>query len=123
MYTDLESADLKALKTRLDDEYAHIKARGLALNMARGKPAADQLDLSMPLLTTVTGIDDCFSEDGTDCRNYGVLDGIPEAKRLMAVMLDDEPENVIVGGASYVQRCFPLCCARRPWLYALGQAG
>lgn len=100
MYTDLESADLKALKTRLDDEYAHIKARGLALNMARGKPAADQLDLSMPLLTTVTGIDDCFSEDGTDCRNYGVLDGIPEAKRLMAGMLDDKPENVIVGGAS-----------------------
>ena len=100
MYTDLESADLKALKTRLDDEYAHIKARGLALNMARGKPAVDQLDLSMPLLTTVTGIDDCFSEDGTDCRNYGVLDGIPEAKRLMAGMLDDKPENVIVGGAS-----------------------
>ena len=100
MYTDLESADLKALKTRLDDEYAHIKARGLALNMARGKPAADQLDLSMSLLTTVTGIDDCFSEDGTDCRNYGVLDGIPEAKRLMAAMLDDKPENVIVGGAS-----------------------
>ena len=100
MYTDLESADLKALKTRLDDEYAHIKARGLALNMARGKPAADQPDLSMPLLTTVTGIDDCFSEDGTDCRNYGVLDGIPEAKRLMAGMLDDKPENVIVGGAS-----------------------
>ena len=100
MYTDLESADLKALKTRLDDEYEHIKARGLALNMARGKPAADQLDLSMPLLTTVTGVNDCFSEDGTDCRNYGVLDGIPEAKRLMAAMLDDKPENVIVGGAS-----------------------
>ncbi len=106
MFTDLESADLKALKARLDDEYAHIKARGLALNMARGKPAADQLDLSMPLLTTVTGIDDCFSEDGTDCRNYGVLDGIPEAKRLMATMLDDKPENVIVGGASSLTLMF-----------------
>lgn len=68
--------------------------------MARGKPGSDQLDLSMPLLTAVTTAEDCRAEDGTDCRNYGVLDGLPEAKRFMAAMLDDEPENVIVGGNS-----------------------
>ena len=68
--------------------------------MARGKPSAEQLDLSMPLLEALTSYEDCISEDGTDCRNYGVLDGLPEAKRLMACMLDDEPENVIVFGNS-----------------------
>ena len=100
MYTDLTPDELKAVKTQLENEYAEIKARGLSLNMARGKPAADQLDLSMPLLSTVTTAADCIASDGTDCRNYGVLTGLPEAKRLMAAMLDDAPENVIVGGAS-----------------------
>lgn len=100
MYTDLTPDELKAVKTQLENEYAEIKARGLSLNMARGKPAADQLDLSMPLLSAVTTAADCIASDGTDCRNYGVLTGLPEAKQLMAAMLDDAPENVIVGGAS-----------------------
>lgn len=99
-YAEWETNDLKALKAQLDEEYATIKAKGLSLNMARGKPGADQLDLSMPLLTTVTTVEDCKAEDGTDCRNYGVLDGLPEAKRFMAAMLDDEPDNIIVGGNS-----------------------
>ena len=75
-----------------------FKAKGLALNMARGKPSRAQLDLSMPMLTCIVDVDDCTAEDGTDCRNYGVLDGIPEAKRLMAVMLDDDAEHVVVFG-------------------------
>ena len=92
--------ELETLKHGLEREYAEIQAKGLSLNMARGKPGSDQLDLSMPLLTAVTTAEDCRAEDGTDCRNYGVLDGLPEAKRFMAAMLDDEPENVIVGGNS-----------------------
>lgn len=97
-YVELGNDELAALKDRLEREHAEIKARGLSLNMARGKPAKAQLDLSMPLLETITTLEDCVSTDGTDCRNYGVVDGLPEAKALMASMLDDDPENVIVCG-------------------------
>lgn len=99
-YADLSHTELSALKAQLDEEYAAIKARGLSLNMARGKPGADQLSLSTPMLSLVTTDADCVAEDGTDLRNYGVLDGLPEAKRLMATMLDDDPANVLVGGNS-----------------------
>lgn len=99
-FADMTCEKRGALLAELREEYASYKARGLALNMARGKPAAEQLDLSMPMLTTIVGPDDFYAEDGTDCRNYGVLDGIPEAKRLMAGLLDDEPDNVIVLGNS-----------------------
>lgn len=99
-FASMTKAEQDELLAQLETEYASFKARGLKLNMARGKPSAEQLDLSMPLLSAVTCFEDCLSEDGTDCRNYGVLDGLPEAKRLMASMLDDEPENVIVFGNS-----------------------
>lgn len=99
-FAEMSLDQRKDLLAALQDEYASFKARGLALNMARGKPAAEQLDLSMPLLSTVTTVEDCRAEDGTDCRNYGVLAGLPEAQRLMAVLLDDDPESVIVFGNS-----------------------
>lgn len=99
-FAEMSLDQRKDLLAALQDEYASFKARGLALNMARGKPAAEQLDLSMLLLSTVTTVEDCRAEDGTDCRNYGVLAGLPEAQRLMAVLLDDDPENVIVFGNS-----------------------
>ncbi len=92
--------ELKADLARAREEYAAFQAEGLALNMARGKPSAEQLDLSMPMLGMLASAEDCLGEDGTDCRNYGVLDGIPEAKRLMSCLLDDEPDNVIVFGNS-----------------------
>ena len=99
-FKDMTKAERESLLAQLENELASFKARDLKLNMARGKPSAEQLDLSMPLLEALTSYEDCISEDGTDCRNYGVLDGLPEAKRLMACMLDDEPENVIVFGNS-----------------------
>ncbi len=99
-YSELSEKDLLDLKASLDKEYAEHKAKGLSLNMARGKPAAAQLDLSMPMLDLVNAESSCVSESGTDLRNYGILDGIPECKRLMASMLDDDPENVIVFGNS-----------------------
>lgn len=99
-YSELSEKDLLDLKAALDKEYAEHKAKGLSLNMARGKPAAAQLDLSMPMLDLVNAESSCVSESGTDLRNYGILDGIPECKRLMASMLDDDPENVIVFGNS-----------------------
>ena len=99
-YAEMGPEELATLKKELERAYEEIKARGLALNMARGKPAQAQLDLSMPLLKAVASAEDCTSADGTDCRNYGVGFGLPEAKRLMAAMLDDEPDNVIVMGNS-----------------------
>lgn len=99
-YAKRSHQELESLKKALEEEYAAHKAKGLSLNMARGKPGADQLDLSMPMLDLVNGTSDCRSADGTDLRNYGVLDGIAECKKLMAVLLDDEPENVIVFGNS-----------------------
>lgn len=99
-YSELSEKELLDLKAALEKEYAEHKAKGLSLNMARGKPAAAQLDLSMPMLGLVSSESACTSENGTDLRNYGILDGIPECKRLMASMLDDEPENVIVFGNS-----------------------
>lgn len=98
--TTLAPDDLRSLKSQLEQEYAAFKAKGLSLNMARGKPSSEQLDLSMPLLDVLNSSSDLTTEDGIDCRNYGVSDGIPEAKRLMAAMLDDDPENVIVMGSS-----------------------
>ena len=69
--------------------------------MARGIPAPEQLDLSMEMLNTP--LTDTMSESGNDCRSYGVLDGIPEAKKLFAEILDVQPENIIVGGNSSLQ--------------------
>lgn len=79
--------------------------------------------MSLPLLSCISSAQDCIAEDGTDCRNYGVLDGLPEAKRLMATMLDDAPENVIVGGNSSltlmgnaVARCLDFgTLGSKPW--------
>ena len=99
-YAELAHEALESTRDALTREYESFKAKGLALNMARGKPSRAQLDLSMPMLACIVDVDDCTAEDGTDCRNYGVLGGIPEAKRLMAAMLDDDAEHVMVFGNS-----------------------
>ncbi len=119
MDTDRQREELDALRER----YAAFQAKGLALNMARGKPASAQLDLASEMLTILPDASACYAEDGTDCRNYGVLDGIPEAKRLMGCMLDDDPENVIVLGSSSLTamydamaRCVSFgCLGSEPW--------
>ena len=82
----------------MNKEYAEAKAKGLALDMSRGKPSAKQLDVSLGLLDTINSSSDLKALDGTDCRNYGVLDGIPEAKKLMADMMGTTPDHVIVYG-------------------------
>ncbi len=99
-FDEMTKEELTTLKSALTEEYATYCAQELSLNMARGKPGKDQLDLSMPMLDVLPSSTDCVAEDGTDLRNYGVVDGLPEAKALMASMLDDAPENVIVFGNS-----------------------
>ena len=97
-YNDMSKEELLDLKESLNKEYAEAKAKGLALDMSRGKPAAKQLDVSLGLLDTINSSSDLKALDGTDCRNYGVLDGIPEAKKLMADMMGTTPDHVIVYG-------------------------
>ena len=101
-YKDMTTADLTALKVELEDELSLHRTHDLSLNMARGKPSAAQLDLSTDMLTVLATPEDCFAESGLDCRNYGGLEGIDEARRLMAILLDDKVENVIVGGNSSI---------------------
>jgi DNA-binding transcriptional MocR family regulator len=85
--------------SRFEDGYNAFKARRLNLNLTRGKPSSAQLDLSSPLLG-LPGPDDCQAEDGTDCRNYGGLQGLPEARRLFSGLLGAPPEQVMVGNNS-----------------------
>ena len=99
-YCEMSREELLDLKKELDREFAEIKAEGLALDMSRGKPAPDQLDLSMKMMEVLAGDADLKCETGVDYRNYGVIDGIPEAKRLLGEMSEVEPENIIIYGNS-----------------------
>jgi DNA-binding transcriptional MocR family regulator len=101
LYEEMTKEQLAAEKAALETKYADYKAKGLKLDMSRGKPSPAQLDLSMDMLTMP--LNEFKAENGLDCRNYGALDGIPEAKALLAEMLDVAPENVIVGGSSSLQ--------------------
>lgn len=100
MYQTMDKDALESLHKELLAKYDAYKARGLKLDMSRGKPSAEQLDLSLPMLDCLTSTDDYKTENGTDVRNYGVPYGIPEAQRLFAEILDVEPDDVIVDGNS-----------------------
>lgn len=97
-YTQMSYEELVELKEKLNQEYEEAKAKGLKLDMSRGKPSPAQLDLSMPLLDELNSSSDLTAKGGIDCRNYGNLDGLPEAKELMAAMMDTKAENVVVFG-------------------------
>ena len=105
-YSDMSREELLALKAQLDKEYADIKAKGLALDMSRGKPSADQLNLSMGLMNVLSSDSDLKCETGVDCRNYGVIDGIPEAKRLLGEMSEVDPDHIIIYGNSSLNVMF-----------------
>ncbi|WP_350453972.1 aminotransferase class I/II-fold pyridoxal phosphate-dependent enzyme [Slackia heliotrinireducens] len=107
-YADLAHEELLALKAELEEAYGELKARNLKLNMARGKPGGEQLKLSLPMLDCVTSDGNLIASDGTDCCNYGVLDGIPEAKTFMAEMMDHDPANVCVFGNSSLNIMYDL---------------
>ena len=96
----MSKSELEAFLKETTEEYDGYKAKGLKLNMARGKPGADQLDLTEGMLTAVKSNADCYAEDGTDCRNYGIVDGLPEAKKLFAPMLGVSEDEIMVLGNS-----------------------
>ena len=107
----------------LEAEYAKIKEMGLNLDMSRGKPGTDQLDLAMPMLDVLNSKSVLKSENGLELRNYGGLDGIPEAKKLIAEMVGTKPENVIVYGNSSLNIMYDQIaraelfglCGNTPW--------
>lgn len=99
-YAEMSKAELEAELAEVRARYGEMAARGLKLNMARGKPSAAQLELSLPMLDVLDSEADLAAEDGTDCRNYGVLDGIPEAKKLFSDLLGIPTKNILVAGNS-----------------------
>ena len=99
-YADLTKEELMELKKSLKAEYKAMQAKDLKLDMSRGKPSQEQLDISMGLMDVLSSDADLMSENGSDCRNYGVLDGIPEAKELMGDMMEVPADNLIIYGNS-----------------------
>jgi DNA-binding transcriptional MocR family regulator len=98
----LPSNELSRCRDELKTRYETYRARGLKLDMTRGKPGSDQLALANDMLGNL-GPDDVKASDGTDIRNYGGLDGLPETKALFGSILDAPPAQVIIGGNSSLQ--------------------
>ena len=122
-YKELSIAELKELQGELNKEYEEAKAKGLKLNMARGLPSAEQLDMEADFFNTLSPESDFKSEAGIDCRNYGELVGIHEARELMADMMEISPEEVIVFGNSSLNVMYDTVarsmilgvCGATPW--------
>ena len=114
----------RAVLASLRAEYAAAQAKGLSLDLSRGKPGAEQLELLGEMLNTVNSETDCKSESGFDCRNYGLLEGIPEARTLFAELFDLKAENIFIGGNSSLNLMYDAvaramlygtCDSERPW--------
>lgn len=99
-YRERSTEELLQVKRDLEAKFEEAKAKGLKLNMSRGKPSTAQLEISRGLLDVINSTSDLNSVSGDDCCNYGLMDGIPEAKKLFAELLEVAPENVMVYGNS-----------------------
>ena len=123
LYSKMSSEELLQEKEALQKRYDDFKSQGLALDMSRGKPSPEQLDITMDMLDTVKFENAYKAENGFDCRNYGVLDGIEECKKIFADLLEVETKNVIVGGNAsltmmfdYIGQCMTHGAGEEPWL-------
>ena len=122
-YQEMTKEELLVEKTALEKQFEEIKALNLKLDMSRGKPSAEQLDISMDILDVLDSKSVIKSENGMDLRNYGILDGIPEAKRLMAEMMGCDEKNVIVYGNASLNIMYDQVnramvhgiCGNTPW--------
>lgn len=123
-YLNGDKAQLEKEYEAVLKEYEDEKGKGLNLNMARGKPGNEQLEISVHMLDIVNSASTCRSVDGTDCRNYGLLEGLPSCRRLFAQILEVEPEMVIIGGNSSLNMMFdaistmmtaPIVPGEKPW--------
>ena len=122
-YSDLSAAAWQAEYDKVSGAFEALKAKGLALNMARGKPGKAQLDLVSDILTVLTDPADC-KDGGVEARNYGELSGVPSAKKLFAEILGCKEENIFVGGNASLQLMYDtiskaythgMLHSERPW--------
>ncbi|MDE5590908.1 MAG: aminotransferase class I/II-fold pyridoxal phosphate-dependent enzyme [Acetatifactor sp.] len=97
-YRELSKEELLSLKDQLEKDFEVVKGKGLKLDMSRGKPSVAQLDMGMDIFDVLNSKSDMKSMNGVDVRNYGVLDGLDEAKQMMADIMGVSMKNVIVYG-------------------------
>ena len=122
-YKSMSKEELASLQISLREAYEDAKGKGLKLNMARGLPSAEQLDMEADFFNTLNPTVDFHSEAGIDCRNYGELTGIAEARKLMADMMEVSPEEIIVFGNSSLNIMYDTVarsmilgvCGSTPW--------
>ncbi len=123
-YLNAKREELEKEYALLSNEFENVKGLGLNLNMARGKPGKEQLDLSNGLLDVINSNSDFVGADGMDCRNYGVLEGIAECRKLFGDILGVGSKNVMVGGSSSLNMMFdtisclmtkPVAEGCKPW--------
>lgn len=122
-YKSMSKEELLTLKAELSAAYEDAKGKGLKLNMARGLPSAEQLDMEADFFNTLNPMSEFHSEAGVDCRNYGELIGITEARRLMGDMMGVSPDNVIIFGNSSLNIMYDTVarsmihgvCGSTPW--------
>ena len=107
-YKDRSKEELLQEKSQLEAQYKEFQGKGLKLDMSRGKPSAAQLDLSMGMMDVLDSFTDLKCEAGIDCRNYGVMDGIPEAKRLLGELIEVPADNIIIYGNSSLNVMFDV---------------
>lgn len=122
-YKDMTREQLLEEKAALEKQFAEVKAQNLKLDMSRGKPAKAQLELSNGMMDVLNSKSDMTCEAGVDCRNYGIMDGIPEARRLLADMSEVPEKNILIYGNSSLNVMFDTVsramtmgvCGHTPW--------
>ena len=107
-YKDLSKEELQVLQRELQEKFAKIKEEGISLDMSRGKPGADQLDLSLPMLDVLNSESTFKGVQGMDLRNYGILEGITEIRELFGELLEAPTDHVIVYGNSSLNVMYDL---------------
>ncbi len=115
-YMTCTAQELEQEYQRLRKQYEDEKGKGLSLNMARGKPGKAQLDLSLDMLDVLNSGSAFTGADQMDCRNYGILEGIEECRRLFGDILGVDYRNVMVGGSSSLNMMFDTisCMMTKP---------
>lgn len=108
----MSEKELSQVRADLQERYNHFKAKGLKLNMARGKPETEQLKLSMGMLDALNSASNLYASTGEDCRNYGMPYGLPEMRELFSKLMGVEASNIIAGGNSSLNMMFDtVSCA------------
>ena len=122
-YKEMSKEQLLHEKDMLEQKFKEVQDRNLKLDMSRGKPSAAQLNLSNGMMDVLNSTSDMVCESGVDCRNYGVMDGIPEARKLLADMSEVPEKNILIYGNSSLNVMFDTVaramvmgvCGHTPW--------